>query len=77
MKRTLIPILAVVAVLTAMLSCDHKQQQVTKDDTQADSIINATSEAEDYQRVIELCDSFEREDRDAGRGEWWILYSSI
>ena len=59
MKRTLIPILAVVAVLTAMLSCDHKQQ-VTKDHTQADSIIIATYKTKDYQRVIELCDSFEQ-----------------
>ena len=52
MKRTLIPILAIAALLTAMLSCGHEQQQVTKNDTQADSIINATYEAEDYQHVI-------------------------
>ena len=55
MKRTLIPILTIMAMLTAMLSCDHKQQEVIGL-TQADSIINATREAKDYQRVIELCE---------------------
>ena len=60
MKRTLISLLAIAAVLTVMLSCGHEQQQVASVETQADSIFHAAFDAKDYQRAIELCDSFEQ-----------------
>ena len=59
MKKYLIHLLAVVAVLLAMLSCDHQQQAAQKQ-TEVDSLINLVWDTEDYERVITLCDSLEQ-----------------
>ena len=58
-QRYLIYILAVAAVLSAMLSCDHQQQAAQKQ-TEADSILRAAIDARDYERMIALCDSLEQ-----------------
>ncbi|MCR5574558.1 MAG: hypothetical protein K6F78_07030 [Bacteroidaceae bacterium] len=59
MKKHLILFLAVAAVLTAMLSCGHRQQNAQKL-SNADSLIDAAFDARDYERVLALCDSLEQ-----------------
>ena len=55
MKRHLILFLAVATVLTAMLSCGHRQQNAQKL-SNADSLIDAAFDARDYERVLTLCE---------------------
>lgn len=59
MKKSLIGILAVMVVLSAMLSCGQAQQN-DKKLSEADSLLNAAYQAEDYERVIILADSLEQ-----------------
>lgn len=59
MKRHFILFLTVAAVLTAMLSCGHQQQNAQKL-SEADSLINAAFDARDYELVLALCDSLEQ-----------------
>ena len=59
MKKYLIHLLAVAAVLLAMLSCGHQQQNARKQ-TEVDSLISAAGDAKDYERLITLCDSLEQ-----------------
>ena len=58
-KKYLLHLLAVAAVLSSVLSCGHQQQDARKQ-TEADSLINAASDARDYERVLTLCDSLEQ-----------------
>ena len=55
MKKHLILFLAVAAVLTAMLSCGHRQPNAQKL-SNADSLIDAAFDARDYERVLALCE---------------------
>ena len=59
MKKYLLHLLTVAAVLSLALSCGHQQQAAQKQ-TEADSIIQAAISAKDYERVITLCDSFQQ-----------------
>ena len=58
MKKYLLHLLAVAAVLSTMLACGHQQQNELKQ-TMADSLIDAAFDARDYERVLALCDSLE------------------
>ena len=53
MKKHLILLLAVAAVLSMALSCSHEQQNAEKQ-SEADSLINAANNAGDYERELEL-----------------------
>ena len=59
MNKYLLHLLAVAAVLSAMLSCGHQQQNARKQ-TEVDSLINLVWDTEDYERLITLCDSLEQ-----------------
>ena len=59
MKKSLFGTLAVMAVLSAMLSCGHGQQNAQKR-TVVDSLLNAADKAGDYERKLALCDSLEQ-----------------
>ena len=59
MKKYLLHLLTVAAVLSAVLSCGHQQQNARKQ-TEADSIIKVVFDAGDYERMITLCDSLEQ-----------------
>ncbi len=58
-KKYLLHLLAVAAVLSSVLSCGHQQQDARKQ-TEADSLIKAAKDAEDFERVITLCDSLQQ-----------------
>ena len=59
MKKSLFGILAVMAVLSAMLSCGQGQQSAQKQ-SEADSLLTGANKAGDYERVIVLADSLEQ-----------------
>ena len=59
MKKFLFGILAVMTVLTAMLSCGQGQQNAEKQ-SEADSLLNAADNTEDYERKLALLDSLEQ-----------------
>ena len=59
MVITLRPLPAVVAVLSVALSCSHGPQNAEMQ-SEADSLLNAASDAADYERVIVLADSLEK-----------------
>ena len=59
MKKYLILLLAVAAVLTAMLSCGQGQQSAEKQ-SEADSLLVAVWNAGDYERVIVIADSLDQ-----------------
>ena len=59
MKKSLFGILAVMAVLSSMLSCGQGQQSAQKR-TVADSLLAGANKAGDYERVIVLADSLEQ-----------------
>ena len=60
MKKYLLHLLAVAAVLSSVLSCGHQQQDARKQ-TEADSLIKAAKDVHDYERVLTLCDSLEQQ----------------
>ena len=59
MKKHLILLLTVAAVLTAMLSCGQGQQSAEKQ-SEADSLLVAVWNAGDYERVIVIADSLDQ-----------------
>ena len=59
MKKHLILLLAVAAVLSVTLSCSHEPQNAGTS-FEADSLLVAVRNAEDYERVIVLTDSLEK-----------------
>ena len=59
MKKLLIPLLAITAVLCVALSCSNEPQNAEKQ-SEADSLLKAAYNAADYERVIVLADSLEQ-----------------
>ena len=59
MKKHLILLLAVAAVLSMALSCGQSRQNAGKQ-SEADSLLTAVWNAADYERVIVLADSLEQ-----------------
>lgn len=59
MKKLLIPLLAVAAVLSLALSCGQSQQSAEKQ-SEADSLLRTAADAMDNERVIVLTDSLEQ-----------------
>ena len=58
--RKKLPILALLTIIFASAACSHKQQSEAKLSA-ADSLINATFDVEDYERVLTLCDSLQQQ----------------
>ena len=59
MKKSLFGILAVMAVLSAMLSCGQGPQNA-KNQLEADSLLAGANNAVDNERRLALCDSLEQ-----------------